>query len=257
MPLAPGTSLLTRLEKAYADPIACRSDSVPIYKITGDDLREVITILKATLSATPGLTEDSDVKWLREKCILAGKGTLNNIDARAVLRIIDRLSTPGTARTALDPRVDVGKMTESSGKVTWCVTLYRAGDTMLDGFSVYSSQSEGRARHTAEEYKHFFGQAPKPDILAFDCDLPEATPGAADVDLEAATEDAIAINQMADVIEKWLRRRAPVSVGESSLKYAVTQIDLARAVLESLSKLRQAGSGISAGLRERKEGVES
>ncbi len=86
--------------------------------------------------------------------------------------------TPAQAgvRTAdPDPRVEVACLSESNGRKTWYVSLYRAGAGKFDGFSVYSSESEGRARYHAEEYKHFFGQAPKPDILKFDSRLPDRT----------------------------------------------------------------------------------
>lgn len=77
---------------------------------------------------------------------------------------------------AIPIRVDVGCLTESNGRKTWCVSLYREGATVFEGFQVYSSASEGRARYCAEEYKHLFGQAPKPNVLKFDTDLPSEPP---------------------------------------------------------------------------------
>ena len=70
-------------------------------------------------------------------------------------------------------RVSVGCMSESNGRETWFVTLHHEGDdTKFGGLQIYSDAIEGRARYEAERLKHFFGQAPEPDILAFDTSAP-------------------------------------------------------------------------------------
>jgi hypothetical protein len=72
-----------------------------------------------------------------------------------------------------DITVSVGCMKETNGRNTWVVSLYRGEAKGLgEGLQVYSSPSEGRARYHAEEYKCLFGQAPRPDILAFDPTIP-------------------------------------------------------------------------------------
>lgn len=90
----------------------------------------------------------------------------------------------GTANHILDtPRpeslalyVHCGSMHESNGRVTWLVTLSKDPNPKpWDCHEIYSSASEGRARYEEARLKHFLGQGPAADILAFDTKLP-ATP---------------------------------------------------------------------------------
>lgn len=81
-------------------------------------------------------------------------------------------------RARPEPWVSVGCVSESNGKKTWVVTLYngepKTVKEMFRGFEVYHSALENRARYEAERYKHFFGQAAEPDLLAFP-DPPSST----------------------------------------------------------------------------------
>lgn len=73
-----------------------------------------------------------------------------------------------------DLEVHVGCMTENGGRKTWIVHLCRLGsEPLFCGYQIYSSPSEGRARYEAASLKHFLGQGPFPDILAFDTKLPD------------------------------------------------------------------------------------
>lgn len=69
--------------------------------------------------------------------------------------------------------VNVARLNESNGRVTWAVFIAKSPDAALwDCHQVYSDAIEGRARYTAAELSHFLGLGPKPDILAFDTDPP-------------------------------------------------------------------------------------
>jgi len=70
--------------------------------------------------------------------------------------------------------VKVCKMKESNGRVTWIVFLVKADDDPFRGHQIYSSEIEGRAEYEAARLRHFFGQGPEPDILAFDTAAPTA-----------------------------------------------------------------------------------
>lgn len=101
--------------------------------------------------------------------------------------------------------VNVAKMVESNGRVTWMVLLAKSPDASpLDCHQVYSDAIEGRARYEAAVLAHFLGLGPTPDILAFDTDPPaeevrrvspapdwSAWPGGpSEVEAELASRDA-------------------------------------------------------------------
>lgn len=61
------------------------------------------------------------------------------------------------------------EMHESNGRVTHIVWLARDGDkSPLDWHQYYSSTIQGRAQYEAAALRHFLGQGPEPDLLAFD-----------------------------------------------------------------------------------------
>lgn len=67
--------------------------------------------------------------------------------------------------------VEETEMRESNGRVTYSVWLVRDANT--DPFSwhqIYSDSIKGRAEYEAAALRHFLGQGPEPDILAFDTD---------------------------------------------------------------------------------------
>lgn len=67
--------------------------------------------------------------------------------------------------------VSCGKLEESNGRETWVVFLSRTPDAKpWDSYQVYADEIEGRARYEEAKLKHFLGQSPEPDILAFDTD---------------------------------------------------------------------------------------
>ncbi len=73
-----------------------------------------------------------------------------------------------------DIKVEVVSMKETSGKVTHFVQLSRPGaDRFLDGMSMFGSVIKGRAEYHADEFRHLFGQGPRPNILKYDDTCPE------------------------------------------------------------------------------------
>lgn len=70
--------------------------------------------------------------------------------------------------------VRFAEMRESNGRVTWFVSLARSEDaTPMDCHQVYSSNIKGCAEYERDALKHFLGQGPVPDILAYDTDAPK------------------------------------------------------------------------------------
>ncbi len=71
-----------------------------------------------------------------------------------------------------DLEVRLGEMRESNGRITWVVTLARPGNGVFGNYEIYSDSIKGRAEYEAARLKHFLGQGPRPDLLAFDTDAP-------------------------------------------------------------------------------------
>lgn len=95
--------------------------------------------------------------------------------ADEVKRRVNMICDAAIKTLSPDLHVHCGSMHESNGRVTWLVTLSKDPDPKpWDCHEIYSSASEGRARYEAARLKSFLGQGPKPDILAFDTDLPPA-----------------------------------------------------------------------------------
>ncbi len=86
-------------------------------------------------------------------------------DSAAFHALRDSLSS------AIQPKIDVRlcSMTESNGRLTWIVQLARSADeSAFDALQVYADPIKGRAEYEADRYRHFFGQGPEPDIMAYD-----------------------------------------------------------------------------------------
>lgn len=70
--------------------------------------------------------------------------------------------------------VSCGRLEESNGRVTWGVFLGKSADAKpWDCHQIYADRIEGRAQYEAANLRHFLGQGPKPDILAFNTDAPK------------------------------------------------------------------------------------
>lgn len=66
------------------------------------------------------------------------------------------------------PKVEVAKMTESNGRVTYFVYLLKNGDdSLLNGFQLFSSQNDYEANYYADDLKHYLGLGPEPDVLNY------------------------------------------------------------------------------------------
>lgn len=99
--------------------------------------------------------------------------------------------------------VHLGDMHESNGRVTWVVSLCRAGDSVFDGYQIYADTIKGRAEYEAAALKHLLGQGPKPDLLAFDTDPPLAAhPDPRIVQLEGLLRDSAKALRQAKVAIK-------------------------------------------------------
>lgn len=90
-----------------------------------------------------------------------------------------KLFAASPAPVAAEVEVRVGCMTESNGRETWIVQLYQPADSPIDALQVYASNVKGRAEYEAARFRHFFGQGPEPDLLAYDTDEPPVDKGTA------------------------------------------------------------------------------
>jgi hypothetical protein len=104
----------------------------------------------------------ADVEEFRERAV----------KARALL------SAPVVKAGEKTLRVEVQPFKESNGNRWWSVFLAYEGQTVFDWHEVYSDEIEGRALYEADCLRHFLGQGPKPDILAYDTEAPQPTQSA-------------------------------------------------------------------------------
>jgi hypothetical protein len=104
----------------------------------------------------------ADVEEFRERAV----------KARALL------SAPVVKAGEKTLRVEVQPFKESNGNRWWSVFLAYEGQTVFDWHEVYSDEIEGRALYEADCLRHFLGQGPKPDILAYDTAAPQPTQSA-------------------------------------------------------------------------------
>jgi hypothetical protein len=124
------------------------------------------------------LNGEAHTFWLFTKDGRAVKGE-GKTDAEALAQVreaVGLVTPPATVSTAAAPELTVklAEMRESNGNVTWNVLLVKAGDSLVNGHSVYTDRIKGRAEYEADSLRHFLGQGPYPDMLAYATDPPIA-----------------------------------------------------------------------------------
>lgn len=106
-------------------------------------------------------------EWLRD---LALSGAHGSWTAGVLLREIVELKAARSSCPPLSVRMIEAR--ESNGNTNYAVFLGRPSDGLLDCHQVYSDTIKGRAEYERDRLKHFLGQGPEPDILAYATDAP-------------------------------------------------------------------------------------